>query len=241
MRNRLAPKTALAALAAAGLLLPFGASLPGSCVRMAGAAPSPSCSGDLRECLRASADLHQTTFGGRYVTAEDVARCMDAFRSCNSGGARRGGIPVPPTSTSARGDSKGLPQRFKITSEGKSSDCRINADTVTCTETLGPAPDLGPNAAVVDSYTGTVTGTLSGLTLTGRWSARQVTHAPMDPSCVMTDELSGPVRYAFTTNGTVAMQVGPYQVIRTEGGGCSSTDPVTNPAFEETGTWSPSG
>lgn len=237
MRTRLAPKTALATLAAVGLFLPFGAPLPGSCLRaigVAGAAPSPSCSGDLRECLRASADLHQTTFGGRYVPAEDVARCMDAYRSCISGGAGRGGNASPPKSTAAGGNGGGaLPQHFGIEIEGKSSDCRISAEKVTCTESIETAPDY------LDSYTGTVTGTLSGLTMTGTWSARQVSHAPMDPSCVMTDEFSGPVSYTFSTNGTVTTRVGPYQVVRTTGEGCSNTDPRTNPAIEYTGTWSP--
>ena len=237
--TRLTPKLVLATLAAFGLFLPFGAPLPGSCLRtigVAGAAPSPSpsCGGDLRECLRASADLHQTTFGGRYVTAEDVARCMEAFNSCISGGASSGGNANPSKSPAGDGDNKeGLPLHFGITAEGTSSDCRVSADKVTCTQSLDAAPDY------LDSYTGTVTGTLSGLSMSGTWSARQVTHAPMDPSCVMTDELSGPVTYTFRTDGTVTMRVGPYRVIRTTGAGCSNTDPVTNPAIEYAGTWSP--
>lgn len=139
MTRRLLPKTALAALAAIGLFLPFGAPVAGSCLRtigVAGAAPSPSpsCSSDLRECLRASADLHQTTFGGRYVPADDVARCMDAFRSCISGGASSGGKPVPPTTTSEdSGARKGLPQHFKVAAGGGvTSDCTVSGETVRC-------------------------------------------------------------------------------------------------------------
>ena len=75
--TQLLHKLALTAAAAVGLYVStLGLPLPVSC-----AAPSPSCGGDLRECLRQSADMRQTTFGGRYVTAEDVARCMEAFNA----------------------------------------------------------------------------------------------------------------------------------------------------------------
>jgi hypothetical protein len=57
----------------------------------------------------------------------------------------------------------------------------------------------------------------------------------------MTDELSGPVTYNFSLDGTVAMRVGPYQVQRTTGAGCSNTSSVTNPATEYTGNWSAIG
>jgi hypothetical protein len=82
MATGVTSKFALAAVAAVGLYVPtLGLPLPDSCMHtigVAGAAPAPSrsCGGDLRECLRQSADLRQTTFGGRYVTAEDVARCV---------------------------------------------------------------------------------------------------------------------------------------------------------------------
>jgi hypothetical protein len=43
------------------------------------AAPSLTCGGDLRECLRLSAKTE--IYGARYVTAEDVARCVEAFNT----------------------------------------------------------------------------------------------------------------------------------------------------------------
>lgn len=101
------PRLALATAFAVGLYLPaLGIAPPDSCVLgpgVAGAAPSPSCGGDLRECLRASADMHETTFGGRYVTAEDVSRCVEAFNACAHGGASRGGNQPPPGSPPPQG------------------------------------------------------------------------------------------------------------------------------------------
>ncbi len=76
----LAPKLALSTVVAGALYVPILVSPQhDSCTWTAGVAgaaptPSPSCGADLRECLRKSADMRQTTFGGRFVTAEDVSR-----------------------------------------------------------------------------------------------------------------------------------------------------------------------
>ncbi len=70
--SKLAPKIALSTVAAAALHVPTSVSPQhDSCTWTAGVAgaaptPSPSCGGDLRECLRQSADMRQTTFGGRW-------------------------------------------------------------------------------------------------------------------------------------------------------------------------------
>lgn len=245
MTTRLLPKTALAAVAAVGLFLPFGAPLPGSCLRtigVAGAAPSPSCSGDLRECLQASADMHQTTFGGRYVTADDVARCMEAFRSCISGGASRGGgsgTPKSPSSSSSDGGGgKSLPERFTIKDEnGVSSDCRVEGDTVNCSLSI-------PRQDGVDVQTGTVTGKVDGLTVTGTGTYHVESHSPADASCTGTEDYSGPVSYAFSPTGTVTIRVGPNEAQGTYNcNGKQNSNSWVTPggAVESTGTWSPTG
>lgn len=126
--------------AAVGLYAPtLGLPLPNSCLRtigVAGAAPapSPSCGGDLRECLRLNADLRQTLFG-RYVTADDVARCMEAFNVCIRGGARACGNRPPPPSTPTRETGKGLPPRFVIKTQFGTCDCIKTGDALNCTMT----------------------------------------------------------------------------------------------------------
>jgi hypothetical protein len=237
MATRLATKTALAALAAVGLFLPFGAPLPGSCLRtigVAGAAPSPSCSGDLRECLRASADLHQTTFGGRYVTADDVARCMEAFRACTSGGASRGGNTPLPSPTS-RADDTGranLPQRFTVNYE-RPLECQTSGEAVTCT---GSYQEQRSDDTYTESYE--LSGIASGMTLTGNLSGR----SDATGFCVSHTDYSASVTFAFSPNGTVAIKYSPAQMKTVYSGGCADSPPrsSTSVPFETAGTWSPS-
>lgn len=243
MSNALLPKAALAAVAAVGLLLPFGAPLPGSCMRtigVAGAAPapSPSCGGDLRECLRQSADLRQTTFGGRYVTADDVAKCMEAFRSCSSGGASRGGNASPPKSTSQRaGDVANLPQRFAINGKFETAtDCRIDKDAVSCTLTREETLPSGGTY----SLSGEITGIASGMTITGTFNGRSTSRGDSS-GCVSEQDHSYPVRYDFSPDGSVAMREGPFTVDTVFTGTCSNSPPIsdTYPALDIAGTWSP--
>jgi hypothetical protein len=103
MITRLMPKLTLVTVAAVAMyVLSLGLPIPESCLRtsaVAGAAPSPTCGGDLRECLRVSAKTG--IYGARHVPAEDVAKCVEAFNACIHGGASGPGNPVPPTSTSA--------------------------------------------------------------------------------------------------------------------------------------------
>lgn len=229
-------KLALASVAAVSLYVPtMGLPLPlHLCLRTVGvanAAPSPTCGGDLRECLRASADLRQTTFGGRYVTADDVARCMESFNACINGSASRGGSQVPPTSNSSRGS---LPQRFRMTFKTAVGDCRVNGESVSCTETMPPTGDM-------DSWDGQTTGSLSGLTLTGTKTARLTGHGAVDPSCRAVYDYSGPVTLVFSLDGKVNERWGPTTVDLKWSGSCPGSRTDTEPMMETSGTWSPSG
>lgn len=185
----------------------------------ASAAPSPTCASDLRECLRVSA--RTGLYGVRYVTAEDVARCMEAFRACNSGTLQ--GNPNAPT--------KGLPQRFKITGNENTADCTVNGVSIACT--LGwKTPDW------VDAYSGKFTGTVSGMTATGTSTQHIEGHSPPEPSCTHVEDYTGPATYVFSPDGTVTARVGPNQ--RQTRGICNgnqfSNSGVTE-AAEVTGTW----
>lgn len=210
----------------------LGLPLSGSCLRIgatAFAAPSPSCSSDLRECLRLSAEMRQTTFGVRYVSAEDVSRCMEVFNACIHGGAARGGSPLPPSSTTS-GSTKGLPQHFGIKAGDVAYDCRRNGDALTCDGSLGKP------FGTTDTYTFTVTGTLSGLTMNGSFRGHQTGHAPADPSCRYEQDLSGSATYVFNTNGTVALNDGAPQIRGTYS--CGGSTSFTGEASTTTGTWS---
>ena len=221
---------------------------PGACLptaATASAAPSPTCASDLRECLRQSADLRETTFGGRYVTAEDVARCMEAFKSCISEGASRGGNQVPPTSSSSAGDSKsGLPESFRVTLPSLpgsyearvTSDCRIEGESVSCDLNSRQPFDSG-----TFTQNGTVSGRLSGSTMTGSWQSQ--TRIDQSNGCGSEGKISGPATYVFSPDGTVQARIGPLEQQDSFTGSCSGspTSSSTIPMFEGTGTWSPSG
>ena len=240
MATGLLPKLALVTVTAVGLYVPtLGLPLPSSCLRtigVAGAAPSPSCGGDLRECLRASADMHPTTFGVRYVTADDVAKCTEAFQSCIHGTAGGGGNPVPPTSTSSVGGNRtgGLPKHFGVNVQGLISDCRVDGDAVTCRVS---SEEPTPNGKF--TQTGETTGTLSGSTMTGTWKSQ--TWSDGADGCVSEGQLSGQVSYSFDADGTVTLRRGPLQQQFVYTGSCSGAPPYssTAPAWEGTGTWSP--
>jgi hypothetical protein len=153
---------------------------------VASAAPSPTCGGDLRECLRLSAKTD--IYGTRYVTAEDVARCVETFDACVHGGASRGGTANPPPSTSAgEGTRTALPKHFRITFDTTAMDCRTNNNAVTCTSTR--QEDL-PNGTGTYSETGELTGTVSGMTLTG--TATRHGRSDGGEGCISTQERSGP-------------------------------------------------
>lgn len=226
-------KLALATVATLGLYAPtLGLPIPGSCVRTGGvasAAPSPTCAGDLRDCLRVSA--REGLYGVRYVTAEDVARCMEAFNSCIHGSASGGGNQAPPTSRSTEGgngNSTLLPQRFTMTVETSELACRLNGNGVSCN---------GEGTMINGTYTSEVTGTLSGLTMAGTLAV----HGYSPGFCTSQSEASGPIAYDFSPDGTVAVRQGPQQVEVVYSGGCSDSPPSssTSPSWSGTGTWSP--
>ena len=224
-------KLAVATVAAMGLYsATLGSPMPGPCDGVAGAAPSPTCSGDLRECLRLSAKTG--IYGARYVEADDVARCVEAFNSCIHGGASAGGNPVPPTSTAAGGTRTSLPSQFGIRAQFGSYDCTRSGDALNCAVT---GENLPPGE---DSLTFTVSGTLSGLTMSGTAIGHQTGHAPANPSCRYSQDFSGPVSYVFNLDGTVAMREGPFQINSTGSGSCSSTSSFASDVSNETATWS---
>jgi hypothetical protein len=229
-------KLAVVTVAAVGLYIPtIGLSIPlGSCLRTVGVAsatPSPTCGGDERECLRASAKSGLS--GVRYVSPEDVARCVEAFNACIHG-TLNGGNPIPPTSTSPGGrGTNTLPRRFGINYEALVVDCRVSGAAVTCTSNR---QEQLPNGTGTYSETGEVTATLSGLTMTGTLKR----HGTSEGGCVSEQELSGPVTYVFSLDGTVAMREGPLQQEIVFSGDCANSPPIssTGPVWEGTGTWS---
>lgn len=232
MITQLMPKLAVATVAAVAMYVPtLGMPMLGLCIGTGGvasAAPSPTCGSDLRECLRLSAKTG--IYGARYVTAEDVAKCVEAFNSCIHGTAN--GNPNPPTSTSGTNHSrKGLPTHFGIKHrEGSFSDCRVTGDTVTCTESWEDG---------TDSYTGKLTGNVAGWTLTGRRTTHRHGHTPDDPGCVVDETYSGPVAYVFTPDGGATFTAGPNQRQSNFSGSCSGSNAGTTSVMQGTATWTP--
>lgn len=232
---------ALITVAVLGMYLPtMGLPLPGSCLRTGGvasAAPSPSCSSDLRECLRSSA--RETIYGARYVTAEDVATCMEAFNSCIHGGASRGANSSPPNSTAAGDKGWTFPSRFTMKfGEGNSlvNDCQVSGETASCTETYEPLPDGWK------SYEGRFSGRISGSSMTGEWSSQL--NAQWHPACRHEFHSTGPATFSLNPDGTALRRVGPYQEQHTTEGECARLprlESTQKPSYEYPGTWAAGG
>lgn len=233
-------KLALASVAAVGMYAPtLGLPLPlNACLQTGGvanAAPSPTCASDLRECLHASAKTG--LYGVRYVTADDVARCMEAFNACASGGASRGG--TAPNSTAAGDKGWTFPPRFTMKFGGGNAfvnDCQVSGETVSCTETYEPLPDGW------ESYAGRFTGQISGSDITGEWTSKL--KAQWRPECRHEFDSAGPATYSLSPDGTVARSLGPYQEQHTTEGDCARLPPLEStqkPLARYTGTWSSSG
>ena len=135
-----------------------------------------------------------------------------------------------PSSSTAGGTGKGLPQHFGIKREGIISDCTTNGDALMCKETLAiPVED--------QEWSQAVTGTMSGLTMTGTVKMSQrVDNISTD--CFYTAEGNGPATYVFHLDGTVEVLQGPMTYNLTYGGSCAKSVSDTSLEAKWTGTWS---
>jgi hypothetical protein len=112
------------------------------------------------------------------------------------------------------------------------SDCRTSGETVTCTETMEPL------TGDMDSWEGKITGSLSGLTVTGTKTARLTGHGAVDSGCIAVYDYSGPLTLVFGLDGNVSMRWGPNQLQLNWSGSCPGSRSETAPVLELSGTWS---
>lgn len=136
----------------------------------------------------------------------------------------------PPSTTTSRDQgSPGLPPmtHFRIGDDGYGpvQDCRVTGAAVTCTASWNE-----PYQA--DTYAGSFTGTLSGLTMTGTSTTHQTGHDANNPRCLWQTETSGPSTYQFSLDGTVVNRYGPGRWRMTHSGSCSGEESGTDPASE---------
>lgn len=133
------------------------------------------------------------------------------------------------TTTSRDQNGAGLPpmKHFQIggDSYGPVQDCHVVDAAVTCTASWDQ-----PYQA--DTYTGSFTGTLSGMTMTGTWTTRQTGHDAKDPRCRWQTETSVPTTFQFSLDGTVVDRSGPGQWRTTHSGSCSGEESGTSSASE---------
>lgn len=115
--------------------------------------------------------------------------------------------------------------------EGPVKDCSVDGTRVTCILSV-----VGPSS--VESYTGTATGTLSGLTFTGTSTTHQRFRDEADPECIVEIDEAEPVEYVFSLDGTVTMHGGPADVRTTRSGSCSGTDSGPGWRWEDSAPWS---
>ncbi len=215
----------IASVAAVGrYVATFGLPMPDGCV--AGAAPSPTCGGDLPPRLRLSAKTG--IYGARYVTAEDVRTRTEAFNSCIRRGASGGGSSSPPaTSTPARGGNGAvMPKRFTI--KGEDFDGIVSGSTDECTA----RPDSSD-----PSTTKWISATLSGSTMTGTRTDHFV--GPSVQGCVSTVDYFWPVTYQFKSDRTGYLRMEQGHNEQTLSGTCSGTFTETVEGFEGPVEWPP--
>lgn len=117
---------------------------------------------------------------------------------------------------------------------GPTKDCTIDGTRVTCVKSMA-----GLSSAEV--YTGTVTGTLSGLTVTGTSTTHQRYREEGDPECIVELDETEPVEYVFSLDGTVMMHGGPADYRSTRSGSCSGTDSGLGWRWEDSAPWSATG
>ena len=129
----------------------------------------------------------------------------------------------------------GLPpmKHFRIGDQryGAVHDCYVNGNTVTCTLSMEPS-------YTVLSYEGTVTGTLSGATLTGTQTTHQTYPDEADRSCIWTTDTSDPITYVFSLDGTVAMRGGPGETHSIRSGSCTGSESGKGWKWESSDKWS---
>lgn len=153
-------------------------------------------------------------------------------------GAPAGKSPVAPatiksgpssTTTPRDPNGPGLPpmKHFRIGGDnyGPVQDCKVVDTAVTCTVSWD-------NPYQADTYTGSFTGTLSGLTMTGTWTTHQTGHDSNDGRCLWQTETSVPSTFQFSLDGTVVNRSGPGQWRTTRSGSCSGEESGTSSASE---------
>lgn len=187
-----------------------------------------------------------SVFRAVVITAVGVMAIQLA--GCTSGN-RRSVSPTPSESNSTRSMSTtsssaeggpSLPAHFEIQNGDLVSACLISADSLTCNETH---KKLKPT----QSYTGTMTGKVSGLTVTGSARSYETYPDPQSPECTGTTEISGPITLIFRPDGTLSARWGPYQrrftnsCLTSQPEPNSGEDPSREPIFEWTATWAPTG
>lgn len=139
-----------------------------------------------------------------------------------------------PSPTTESATPSPLPKHFRIDSEGRIEECRVDGAEVSCTTQLNPMPDN------VEIAAGEFTGTLSGLTVTGTLTTQETFHMT-DPSCRTVQRRSGPATYEFSLDGTVVMGEGLMQTDGVNTGDCPGKGPFSGKHWggQGTGTWSP--
>ena len=136
---------------------------------------------------------------------------------------------APTTSTSTRSGSTGLPpmKHFLIGGDGYGpvQDCQVDGTAVTCKASWDD-----PYQA--DTYTGSFTGTLSGMEMTGTSTTNQTGHDATDPDCLWQMQTSAPLAYTFHSDGAVSNRQEPGQWRMTHSGSCSGTESGSTSAGE---------
>ncbi|EUA20166.1 putative lipoprotein [Mycobacterium kansasii 662] len=160
------------------------------------------------------AGCHSTTTGRPVAQPENGRK--DGPASTTSSG-----IGLPPMKHFRIGD-----QRY-----GTVHDCHVNGNAVTCTLSMEPS-------YMVQSFEGTMTGTLSGVTLTGTQTTHQRYPDETDRSCIWTTDTSDPVTYVFSLDGTVVMRGGPGEVHSTRSGSCTGSESGNGGIWESSEKWS---
>lgn len=118
--------------------------------------------------------------------------------------------------------------------KGPTKDCSIDGPGITCSLSVA---DLPPG----EVYTGTVTGTISGLTFTGTATTHQRYREEGDPECIVELDETEPVEYVFSLDGMVTMHGGPADYRSTRSGSCSGTDSGPGWRWEDLAPWTATG